>query len=351
MKIINAIHAQSIGGVDQVFRDYTAVLAKHGHEVSLLISDNGQDSYQDDNIKKIFKLKNSAQIIDFFHLLLILIINQPDIIICHSRRLMSWSKSLKFFRKIGLIKTKSIAVNHGISFHKSLCCDYVISINEEICKMVVDQGFDKDKSFVLKNAININQTYHEKTLNNPPVIGIYGRIEPRKGFDVLLQACALLDKKGQDFRIKIGGFSTGGDDWGWKYINLYLEENNLFPKANKVGVVVDKQDFFKDVDIFCVPSREEPFGLVILEGMLHSTLVISSDTVGGKLLISNNENGLLFANENSEALAEKIMQVLNNPSDYNQITKNAFLRLEKEFSFDSLSRVMSEILQKVSTDA
>ena len=52
----------------------------------------------------------------------------------------------------------------------------------------------------------------------------------------------------------------------------------------------------QDVDIFCVPSREEPFGLVILEGFLYSTLVISSDTDGGKFLIKDGEDGLLFKN-------------------------------------------------------
>lgn len=116
-------------------------------------------------------------------------------------------------------------------------------------------------------------------------------------------------------------------------------------------MVIDKKKFFDDVDIFCVPSREEPFGIVILEGFLHSTLVISSNTVGGKLLIKDQENGILFENENSEDLAKKIVQVLENPESYQDKTKKAFLQLEKEFSFDSLSLKMSEILQKIRTDA
>ena len=44
MKILNAIHAQSIGGVDQMFRNYSKALSKK-HEVSLLIFDNGNDNY------------------------------------------------------------------------------------------------------------------------------------------------------------------------------------------------------------------------------------------------------------------------------------------------------------------
>lgn len=350
MKIINAIHAQCIGGVDQVFRDYSEALVKQGHDVTLLISDNGNDNFEDLGAKRIVKLKNSAQILDFLHLLFLLIFLRPDLIICHSRRLMSWSKTLRFFYKIKLIKTKSVAINHGISFHKSLCCDYVVSINEDIRNMVVAEGFDRDKTFTLPNAIKITQKYHEKTLKNPPTLGIYGRVEYRKGFHILIAACELLKKQGRDFILKIGGFEIPNSDRSWKNIDKWIEEADIAEKCRKVGVVVDKQKFFEDVDIFCVPSREEPFGIVILEGFLHSTLVISSATVGGKLLIENGKNGILCKIDDAEDLAKKLIEVLDQPNAYSFKTKNAFLRLEKEFSSDSLGHQMSKILQKISTN-
>ncbi len=349
MKIINAIHAQAIGGVDQVFRDYAEILVQQGHQVSFLISDNGKDNYSNLGVREVFKLKNSAQIFDFLRVLWILIICRPDLMICHSRRLMNWSAKLKFFRLTKIIKTKTIAVNHGIHFDKSLCCDYVISINDDISRMVVAAGFNKNKVFTLPNAIKINEKYREKTLHNPPLIGIYGRIEARKGFDILIKACGILKKQGQEFRLKIGGFETGGDDWGWKNIDQWIAEENIGEECYKVGTVVNKKDFFTDIDIFCVPSREEPFGIVILEGFLHSTLVISSDTIGGKLLIKDDENGVIFTNENCQELAAKISEILKNPDSYNIKTKNAFLRLEKEFSLNSLSDKMSAILTKIST--
>ena len=128
MKILNAIHAQSIGGVDQVFRNYTEILTANGHEVVLLISKNGNEKY---DAQKVFKLKNFNQIFDCFHLFAILLRFRPDVIICHSNRLMKWMRILKFFSSV-----KSVAVNHGISFKNSLHCDYVISINQQIADLV-----------------------------------------------------------------------------------------------------------------------------------------------------------------------------------------------------------------------
>ena len=352
MRILNAIHAQGIGGVDQVFRNYTEVLTQNlsrgGHEVALLISKNGKENYQ---AKKIFKLRNFSQVFDFLHLIWIAICFRPDVIICHSNRVMKWMRFLPL---------KSVAVNHGISFKNSLHCDFVISINQQIADLVVAAGFDEAKSFVLPNVIKIDQKFCEKKLRSPgkfpeklpgklPVtIGIYGRLEPRKGFDILLKACGILQKHGRDFRLKIGGFEVPGS-YGWHNITDLAKEQNISEKCELVGTVLDKKKFFEDVDIFCVPSREEPFGLVILEGFLFSTLVISSDSEGGKFLIKDEENGLLFASENPEDLAAKIIKILDNPEIYSNLTKQAFLRLEKDFSFNFLSKEFTKILEKIST--
>jgi glycosyltransferase involved in cell wall biosynthesis len=380
MKILNAIHAQGIGGVDQVFRNYSEILLQKNHQVALLISDNGYDKYA---AKKIFKLKNSSQIFDCIKLLWILLTFKPDVVLCHSRRLMKWMKIMRFFSK-----TKSVAINHGISFESSLNCDYVININQQISDLVVKTGFDKEKSFVLPNVIKVDQKYRAKTLKIAPTIGIYGRIEPRKGFDILIEAAGILLKNGHDFRLKIGGFEVAGgytkatsklNSLLWyigvprnagrdscrvknkKYnevqrtsvynlntIKEFTRNNDVLEKCEFVGTVLDKSKFFENVDIFCVPSREEPFGLVILEGFLFSTLVISSNTDGGKLLIKNDEDGLLFENENAKDLAQKIIKVLSNPEIYASFTNKAFSKLEKEFSFDFLAQEIEKILTKIS---
>lgn len=373
MKILNAIHAQNIGGVDQVFRNYTEVLEGMGHEVALLISRNGNEKYQ---AKKIFRLQNLSQVLDFLHLLLICLRFRPDLVICHSNRIMKWMRFLP---------VKSVAVNHGISFKSSLHCDFIISINQEIADLVAAAGA---KSFVVPNVIKIDQSYAVKKINpnpslragqsparqsihpqakmdcfatkvarndegnndgvgikTPPVLGIYGRIELRKGFDILLRAAGILQKNAFDFRVKIGGFEVPGS-YGLHNLKQIAADENISEKCEFVGTVLDKKNFFKDVDIFCVPSREEPFGLVILEAFLFSTLVISSDSDGGKFLIEDGVNGLLFANENAEDLADKIAHVLYHPEIYSRLTSQAFLRLVKDFSFDSLRRDLSQVLQK-----
>ncbi len=340
MKILNAIHAQSIGGVDQMFCNYSKALSKN-HEVSLLISDNGNDNYNNLNVKKIFKLKNYSQIIDCLKLFWILLTYRPDVIICHSGRLMKWMRILKYFTK-----TKSIAVNHGITFKNSLNCDYIFSINQQIADLVVVAGFDAAKSFVISNVIEIEQAYQKKQLKTPIIIGIYGRIEPRKGFDILFAAAEILQQKNYDIKLKIGGFEVEGG-YNLETIKNFAKQNKIYDKCEFVGVVKDKKSFFKNVDIFCVPSREEPFGLVILEGFANSTLVISSDSDGGKLLIKNNVDGLLFKNGDAVDLAQKIIFIIEGQEKYCDFTQMAYLKLQEEFGINKLSDNLTKVLQKI----
>ena len=179
-----------------------------------------------------------------------------------------------------------------------------------------------------------------------PVIGIYGRIEERKGFDILLNAITIIIKNYPNLRLKIGGFEVN-NNYNLQTIKDLAQKLNLLNNCQFVGVVIDKEKFFKDVDILIVPSREEPFGLVILEGFANSTLVISSNTEGGKLLINDQENGLLFNNQNSEDLANKILWILQNPNNYLKLTKQAFFRLENDFSLSTLTKNLHQTLVKI----
>lgn len=348
MKILNAIHAQGIGGVEQVFCDYQTALELAGHEVYLLISKNSNQEYQKKyQAKKLFKLKGYSQISDFLNLIWIIFLCKPDIMICHSRRLMKWCKILKIIFPKNFFKLKTVAVNHGITFDSSLNCDFIININQEINDLVIASNFDLNKSFVVNNAIKITQKYYQKNFNfNMPVIGIYGRIEERKGFDILLNAITIIIKNYPNLRLKIGGFEVN-NNYNLQTIKDLAQKLNLLNNCQFVGVVIDKENFFKDVDILIVPSREEPFGLVILEGFANSTLVISSNTEGGKLLINDQENGLLFNNQNSEDLANKILWILQNPNNYLKLTKQAFFRLENDFSLSTLTKNLHQTLVKI----
>jgi glycosyltransferase involved in cell wall biosynthesis len=275
------MHAQNMGGVDQVFRDYNQVLIDNGNELALVISDNGKDDYNLPGIKKIYKLKNFNQILDIIHLLFIIYSFKPQIIICHTNRTMSWMKWIKF-----IIPAKTIAVNHSPAYKKSLHCEYIFSVNKEIMDLIIKDGKSPKHSIFMPNMIRITPDikFINKKFSTPIRIGMFGRFEPRKGFDILIKAAAILKEKNLPFKLIIGGFSIAGCSYNENTIKNLVTEYRLNDQTEFVGVVKNKPEFFDKVDIFCVPSNEEPFGMVIIESFLNSTPVISSATNGGKLI-------------------------------------------------------------------
>ncbi len=337
MKILNAIYAQSVGGVECMFYNYTKALQNSGFEVSLLISHHDCRDYEGLMVKKIFKLKNYSQISDFLHFLWIVWTYKPDVIFCHNARISSWVRVLRF-----LSKSKTIAINHGVGFKKSLYCDYIINVNKQIAQMVENAGFKAEKNFIIDNALNIDEEYFCKKINNLIKIGLFGRVEQCKGFEILLNAAKILKNKGYNFKLKIGGYEAH-KNYGFENLKQIAIKNNIYENCEFVGLVEDKKSFFEDVDICCVPSRQESFGLVIIEGFLYSTIVISSDTDGGKLLIDHQKNGLLFKNGDIEDLVQKILYIKENPEKYCDFTRNAYNKLLEQYSLDALSKNLNKV--------
>ena len=83
-------------------------------------------------------------------------------------------------------------------------------------------------------------------------------------------------------------------------------------KVELIGWIDKKNNFYDNIDIFVLPSREEPFGLVLLEAMMYSKPIISSNASGPSEIFNNQDSALMFDAGNTEDLAEKMEEMLNN---------------------------------------
>jgi len=73
--------------------------------------------------------------------------------------------------------------------------------------------------------------------------------------------------------------------------------------------------FYDLCDVFVLPSRLEPWGLVINEVMNAGRAVIASDEVGGAIdLVRDGENGFVFPAGDVAALADRLRRILGDPA-------------------------------------
>ncbi|WP_243231854.1 glycosyltransferase family 4 protein [Microbacterium sp. CIAB417] len=116
-------------------------------------------------------------------------------------------------------------------------------------------------------------------LDGPLRVLFVGRLSPRKGPDLVIDAAAALKSRGEDVRVTLLGAAFTGYEWF---------EDALHDKARVSGVDVrfagfhaEIWPFLADTDVLVVPSRvDEPFGNTAVEGILARRPVIASDSSG-----------------------------------------------------------------------
>lgn len=209
--------------------------------------------------------------------------------------------------------TKEILLHNGLN-PQNACLIYNC-----IC-MNVPEKIQKDRK--LKAEYNISE--------NDKVVGMISRIEPAKGHKYLLNAISILSSKLADFKnckFIIVGSGSLLNNLQRKARKLNIHENVIFAGSRR-----DVERFYSIFDIFVLPSLEEPFGIVLLEAMRFAIPVVATKVGGIPEVVLNNETGFLVPPKDSESLANKLIELLNNAELRGKMGKAGFERETVFFS-------------------
>lgn len=223
----------------------------------------------------------------------------PDIILAHNER---HAMNLRTARRLALSSAPIVSVIHSpVKPYAYRAADAFLAVSPGMQQDGVTKNIAKERIQLTPNFfLNAVPPLVDKELNGPPSIGFLGRIVEQKGVDWLIEALSLLKKSGFAFKAHIAGDGREKP--------LYLAQAAKAGLSNDImwhGWVEDKAAFFQNIDMLVVPSREEPFGLVILEAWQHGVPVIATRTYGSRVLIQNYRNGLTCAS-NPVAIAKTI---------------------------------------------
>ncbi|UOE48321.1 glycosyltransferase family 4 protein [Mucilaginibacter sp. SMC90] len=158
-----------------------------------------------------------------------------------------------------------------------------------------------------------------------------GRLEYRKGTDVLLAAIPLVLQQKPEVLFELIGSDTGND-----YQTRFRADN---PEAVLEKVIfsgkVDNDKLsqaYRACDIFVAPSRYESFGLIFIEAMSYAKPVIGCSVGGVPEIIADNYNGFFAEAGNAQSLADKIIQLVNDDELRKQMGRNARKTVEDKFT-------------------
>jgi D-inositol-3-phosphate glycosyltransferase len=185
------------------------------------------------------------------------------------------------------------------------------------------------RNLLTQNTKIKNQLFPEiaNALNeNIPLILFFGQIKKAKGVDILLEA---ISKSKTNYKVIIAG-KLRNEIWD-KYQSI-INKNNIQERV--IPIIRHISDEERDVLFTMSKCIVLPYRWIYQSGVLLMTMsfpmtIIASNLPPNADLISDNKNGLLFTPEDSNALAEKIDSIVNNPTLANELQKQAFIDVQK----------------------
>ena len=174
---------------------------------------------------------------------------------------------------------------------------------------------------VIPNPLPKYPTVHSNP-NSKLVISV-GRYDPVKGFDMLIEAWAVVAQKHPDWTLKIVG---PGDK------SPYLEQVKRLKLEKKViceGSTDNVYGKMAEASFYVLSSRSEGFGLVLIEAMaVGLPCVAFSCSPGPRSIVSSSHNGLLVKKDHVPELTEAIIYLMENEKERFNFSKQAIMDSE-----------------------
>ena len=161
---------------------------------------------------------------------------------------------------------------------------------------------------------------------------------------MLINALSQIQEKlPQKWRLYIVGGGELKNELQQQINQVRLEQHiHLLGQKNKEEIV----QLLQQSDIFILPSRGENFSVAVLEALACGLPVISS-ICGGIRECIDIHNGLLFPVENTVALANAIMEMVQNLNQYNReaIAQDCHARFAPEVIAKQLTTIFEETIK------
>ena len=346
MKIINLLLSNKNGGVEQSFVAYCLILKSLNHEVLAIVRKGApyKNNIEELGIK-VIEIENNFGHWDFFvikNLRKTIKDFEVNLIFAHVGKAISLSKkTLKKFQKIPLI-----AINHSNNVKRSIGADVILSVNKEIFYKTIDYGQAENRSFVMPNFIEYDQelqkefNYNDFSFNSKIRIGTMGRLAKEKGLEYLIKTIKILKDQNHSVELIIAG-----DGELKQELENLTKSLNLDEEVKFIGWTNNKEKFFSSIDIFCLSSLEETFGIVLLEAMKYGKPIISSNCDGPKIIIKNEVSGILVDKKSPEQIAAAILKLKNNPELVFDLVTNAKENLLKNYSLKIAQEKFASVIR------
>jgi glycosyltransferase involved in cell wall biosynthesis len=307
-------------------------------------------------------IKNSGEFLKFGRLPKFLREFQPDII--HHHDALLWSNLFTFFHP-GVVKVAHAHLCAGnlsgrfsgfiAAWLQRQSTNILICITENTRKSQIEQGgYLPNRTHVLYNGVDCDLFYPptltERAVarnqfglpSDVPVIGFVGRLDyTMKGADDFLRLIALLPPH---YRALVVGSGPNANELKQLAVTLGITERVIF-----AGTVEKPTVAYHSMNVFCLTSHWEHFGLVVAEAMACRVPVVGLSCTGGVNELLTPETGCILSNRDLEAMAQAVIDAIEHPEKWHQRHTKAESLLKQNHDWGknafNLSNLYKELLK------
>ena len=212
----------------------------------------------------------------------------------------------------------------------------VVTPSQTMRRFLIRHGLPARRLEVIRSGIDVRRR-EPSTPQTPLRVGTVTNLEPWKGVDLLLEACAQLRTS-----VRVAVFGDGS-----ARASLQRLATDLSVDATFHGHVTDARERLREIDLFVLPSRAENLPISLLEAMAEALPIVATRVGAVPEVVVHGESGTLVDPDNVPALVASIEELVAEPARMVALGKGAARRVAEHFDAAEAGRQTVRLYERL----
>lgn len=230
----------------------------------------------------------------------------------------------------------------------------ILAISDAVHKACLEARLPEDRIVTIHDGVDLKHFYVKEDMGlkvrsdmgiaeDRFVIGFVGRLGVRwKNEPLVYRLVGELSRHTENLSLLVVGGPYDGKNETFEKSKRLARELGGKAEIRFLGSRNDVPAILPAMDVYLVPSKEEPFGRVVIEGMAAGLAVVGSNNGGIPEMITDGHDGFLKAPDDLDGWVAIVRTLAKNPDLRKQIGKNARETVEKRFTLDRMIQRVAE---------
>jgi mannosyltransferase len=208
--------------------------------------------------------------------------------------------------------------------------------------IVIPHGVDTDRYAPPSSRA---AAFEEAGLPGRFAIGCFGRVRAQKGSDVFVDAMCRLLPRYPDFTAVVVGAITPEHTGFASELKKRIESAGLQSRIVITGElpIDDVQRWYQRLTIYAFTSRNEGFGLTLIEAMSVGAALVASRAGAAELVVEDGVTGVLTPPGDADALVEALEPLMRDPAAAAAMGERGRVRVLEKFSLEAEANRIAEV--------